>query len=196
MDTLVTTASSCSSEQTGIESENGIIIGPIPLLLYEELSRTCCRGDELSGGGYGNGFWKRRALNAEDERIGFAGTIGVRKQFEDFYFTLWYRTFESITDPEELDYLKRKSEVLVLSSGVRRAGLWTYARGNLMTESNTFSFRLSDTNLSDLSIARAVQFAATSIAWASEMAHNTKSYSESFWEADRNPEGDYTEPDD
>lgn len=194
MNTIIVPSEHLPQERANTQDTDGVIIGPIPLLLYEEISRAYCTGEEVRKENYGGGFIKWRPLDGENLRVGFRGTIGIRKQFDHYLFTLWSRTFEDIHIGDEFDYLKRMSEVLEILSGPRDAGMWAYGRGRFIAHTTRLTFRMKDTPLNDLSIAPVVQFASLIVSYASQIANHPLGQEQSFWESEKDPSGDYTEP--
>ncbi|MBI4059748.1 hypothetical protein HY406_01670 [Candidatus Giovannonibacteria bacterium] len=176
-------------EGAQVKSRLQFTVSDIPLLLFGEISRHLGIGEE--------DFWKNpendnytkgRDLDPAHPHIGFKARISFRKIRETAYFELW--------DKDILDFEKRHEDIsypfLRVVAGIQSAGIWAYGHGNLMAESGSVHFRMEDFSLQSPSL----RLIALITFRASQMATNPNRVpGERYWQAERNPAGDYTDPD-
>lgn len=175
------------SNQLSIDQPVAMRISEIPRRIFEELSRSLGIEDEYRIHSEGNTYHRVRKIDPTHPWVGFPGVVGLQDLHGYPTFVLWPYP------PKGEDSVFEATPILSLTGGPQDTGTWAYGSGQKMKDETLIEVR--GVYYSRMSAAHpAVRLIAAILIRASQLARDPACVTEQFWESEKNPEGDYTEP--
>ncbi len=156
----------------------------VPRRLFNQISDEFGIGEEQDIYCYDTGITYRMRRLRDDASMGFSGAIGF-KEFKDdkaALFVFWARV------PTGKDSIFEPRPLVEVRVRYAETGVWMYGRGQHKQEEATAWFSSSNLRLASPSMRFLAEILRRATALAADVA------SISYWEADRNPGLDYSNP--